>query len=162
MLKNRSTARVVPSWDTCIDALFDSHLPIKFAFTGRLSLHDITQNGFYVLRRNVCPFPILDDIFRFKCCPLETVYVVNCIRPRKSDSLDSLRHSVLKENLGYTSEVTRRTVFLSGQLEDLVMDSKFGRLQCDPCLHDYVELFKCKLIAAESKAVYVFPDRNEC
>lgn len=42
-----------------------------------------------------------------------------------------------------------------------MIDSKFGRLQCDPCLHDYVELFKCKLIAAESKAVYVFPSRDE-
>ena len=102
MLNNRSTARVVPSWDTCIETLFDAHLPIKFAFTGRLSLHDVTRDGFYVLRRNVCryslhfvspsfaslyislfvaiSFPILDDIFRFKFCPLEPIYVVNCIQ----------------------------------------------------------------------------------
>lgn len=60
MLNNRSTARVVPSWDTCIEVLFDAHLPIKFALTGRLSLHDITRDGFYVLRRNVCAY----DIFR--------------------------------------------------------------------------------------------------
>lgn len=59
MLNNRSTARIVPSWDMCIEALFDSHLPMKFAFTGRLSLHDITQDGFYVLRRNVCTYDIL-------------------------------------------------------------------------------------------------------
>lgn len=64
MLNNRSTARIVPSWDTCIEALFDSHLPIKFAFTGRLSLHDITQDGFYVLRRNVCTYDIL-RIYRY-------------------------------------------------------------------------------------------------
>ncbi|XP_043529337.1 armadillo repeat-containing protein 3 [Frieseomelitta varia] len=80
MLNNRSTARVVPSWDTCIETLFDAHLPIKFAFTGRLSLHDVTRDGFYVLRRNICSFPILDDIFRFKFCPLEPIYVVNCIQ----------------------------------------------------------------------------------
>ena len=56
MLNNRSTAQVVPSWDTCIEALFDAHLPIKFAFTGRLSLHDVTRDGFYVLRRNICRY----------------------------------------------------------------------------------------------------------
>lgn len=100
MLNNRSTAQVVPSWDMCIETLFDAHLPIKFAFTGRLSLHDVTRDGFYVLRRNICryflhfvsyslaslyiflfiaiSFPILDDIFRFKFCPLEPIYVVNC------------------------------------------------------------------------------------
>lgn len=115
MLNNRSTARVVPSWDTCIEVLFDAHLPIKFALTGRLSLHDITRDGFYVLRRNVCAydifrifmyfilyllasfytfifvlilisFPILDDIFRFKFCPLEPIYVVNCIREEPHES----------------------------------------------------------------------------
>ncbi|KAI4502499.1 hypothetical protein M0802_002411 [Mischocyttarus mexicanus] len=77
MLNNRTSARIIPSWDTCIETLFNSHLPAKFAFTGRLSLHDITKDGFYVLQHNVCPFPVLNDIFRFKFCPLEPVYVVN-------------------------------------------------------------------------------------
>lgn len=56
MLNNPSFSRVIPSWDTCIKTLFKSHLPIKFALTGRLSLQDLTQDGFYVLRRNVCPY----------------------------------------------------------------------------------------------------------
>ncbi|XP_076634549.1 armadillo repeat-containing protein 3-like [Colletes latitarsis] len=155
MIKNRSTARAIPSWDTCIEALFDSHLPIKFAFTGRLSLHDITQNGFYVLRRNVCPFPILDDIFRFKFCPLEPIYVVNIVRDHQSGSQESsLNRSVSEESaLANVEDLNRGGRFLSGTIETLIMNSKYDRLQCDTCLYDYVELFKCKLLAAESKSV---------
>lgn len=143
MLNNRSTARIVPSWDTCIEALFDSHLPIKFAFTGRLSLHDITQDGFYVLRRNVCTFPILDDILRFKFCPLEPIYVVNCSEPEDCNQL----------NFEESKEMINRGVFLSTEIEKLTLDTKFGTLQRDTCLYNYVELFKCKLIANESRNV---------
>ncbi|XP_043798435.1 uncharacterized protein LOC122717944 isoform X1 [Apis laboriosa] len=143
MLNNRSTARIVPSWDTCIEALFDSHLPIKFAFTGRLSLHDITHDGFYVLRRNVCTFPILDDILRFKFCPLEPIYVVNCSEPEDCNQL----------NLEESKETISRGVFLSTEIAKLTLDTKFGTLQRDTCLYNYVELFKCKLIANESRNV---------
>lgn len=59
MLNNPSFSRVIPSWDTCIKTLFKSYLPIKFALTGRLSLQDLTQDGFYVLRRNICPYVFL-------------------------------------------------------------------------------------------------------
>ncbi|CAD1470717.1 unnamed protein product [Heterotrigona itama] len=145
MLNNRSTAHVVPSWDTCIEALFDAHLPIKFAFTGRLSLHDITRDGFYVLRRNICSFPILDDVFRFKFCPLEPIYVVNCIQENPYElSLEGPKQA--------SHAINDRGVFLSREILQLTMDSKFG-LQCDSSLYDYVQLFKCKLIAAESKNV---------
>ncbi|XP_076757269.1 armadillo repeat-containing protein 3 [Xylocopa sonorina] len=165
MLKNRSTSGVVPSWDTCIEALFNSHLPIKFAFTGRLSLHDITRDGFYVLRRNVCSFPILDDIFRFKFCPLEPIYVVNCIRPRPSSiqknhsfyklNSEGLRFGIclLGSKQSSTASIDATGVFLSTEILNLTKDSKYDRLQCDPCLYDCIELFKSKLIAAESKSV---------
>ncbi|KOX79073.1 Armadillo repeat-containing protein 3, partial [Melipona quadrifasciata] len=145
MLNNRSTAQVVSSWDTCIETLFDAHLPIKFAFTGRLSLHDVTRDGFYVLRRNICSFPILDDIFRFKFCPLEPIYVVNCIQK------DPYELSTEGPKQG-SHAINNRGVFLSREILQLTMDSKFG-LQCDSSLYDYVELFKCKLIAVESKNV---------
>lgn len=56
MLNNPLSSRVIPSWDTCIETLFKSNLPIKFAITGRLSLQDLTQDGFYILRRNICPY----------------------------------------------------------------------------------------------------------
>lgn len=56
MLNNRSYSRVIPSWDTCIETLLKSHLPVKFALTGRLSLHDLTRDGFYVSRTTVCPY----------------------------------------------------------------------------------------------------------
>lgn len=52
-----------------------------------------------------------------------------------------------------THTVNKRNVFLSQAILHLTMDSKFGRLQCDSYLYDYIELFKCKLIAAESKDV---------
>ncbi|XP_029168824.1 armadillo repeat-containing protein 3 [Nylanderia fulva] len=129
MLSN-SSSRIIPSWDTCIETLFKSHLPIKFALTGRLSLQDLTQNGFYVLRRNICPFPILDDIFRFKYCPLEPIYVVNCIQ---SSTLPNALEAVFEENI------------------NTLLESKFGRLQCDPYFTEYVELFKRMILAKESK-----------
>nr|XP_034193307.1 armadillo repeat-containing protein 3 isoform X1 [Osmia lignaria] len=180
MLSNRLIARLVPSWDTCIEALFNSHLPIKFAFTGRLSLHDITRDGFYVLRRNVCKFPTLDEIFHFKFCPLEPIYVVNCIRPRKSvieEKIEENLSSVVQGKISFfhilsvqirlwekyfcsdssdsssMRNVSRQEILLSNEIGKLRMDTKFAHLQCDPCLNDYLELFKCKLIAAESKDV---------
>ncbi|XP_046143810.1 uncharacterized protein LOC123988319 isoform X2 [Osmia bicornis bicornis] len=156
MLSNRLIARLVPSWDTCIEALFNSHLPIKFAFTGRLSLHDVTRDGFYVLRRNVCKFPTLDEIFHFKFCPLEPIYVVNCTRPRKSiieEKLEENLSSVQDSSESSLRNVSRQEIFLSNEIGNLRMDTKFAHLQCDPCLNDYLELFKCKLIAAESKDV---------
>lgn len=55
MLNNRSVSSLIPSWDTCIEMLFKSHLPKKFAFTGRLSENDITKNGFYATRRSKSP-----------------------------------------------------------------------------------------------------------
>ncbi|XP_076670799.1 armadillo repeat-containing protein 3 [Andrena cerasifolii] len=156
MLNNRSTARTVPSWDTCIEALFNSHLPIKFAFTGRLSLHDVIKDGFYVLRRNACPFPVLDDIFKFQICPMEPVYVVNCTRPHSSNSEEAQeaeldRNGLERLNQGNIEDVADKGVFMSSMILHMVKDSKFGSLQCDPCLYDCIELFKCKLIAAESK-----------
>nr|XP_012135252.1 PREDICTED: armadillo repeat-containing protein 3 isoform X2 [Megachile rotundata] len=175
MLNNRLIAKLIPSWDTCIEALFSAHLPIKFALTGRLSLHDVTKDGFYVLRRNVCKyaftelqysyiqtkiisfhrFPILDDIFRFKYCPMEPIYVVNCIRPRKSSIQEKIESLLSLQGVSSTSlhSISERDIFLSTEIRDLMMDMKFGRLQCDPCLYNYLELFKCKLIAAESKDV---------
>lgn len=51
------------------------------------------------------------------------------------------------------NSIEREQIFLSTEIMDLTMDSKFGRLQCDTCLYDYIKLFKCKLIAVESKNV---------
>ncbi|CAK9815090.1 Armadillo repeat-containing protein 3 [Anthophora plagiata] len=152
MLKNRSAARVIPSWDACVEALFDSHLPLKFAFTGRLSFHNIVDDGFYVLRRNVCSFPILDDILKFKFCPLEPIYVVNCIRPQRSSLLEE-ECDLLSLQEPSVFSIDSRRIFLSTEIRHMTMESRFGRLQCDNHLHDYIELFKCKLIAAESRNV---------
>lgn len=60
--------------------------------------------------------------------------------------------SPLSEPEQASNAINDRGVFLSREILQLTMDSKFG-LQCDSSLYDYVELFKCKLIAAESKNV---------
>ncbi|KYN22131.1 hypothetical protein ALC57_05476, partial [Trachymyrmex cornetzi] len=75
-LNNRLSSKTIPLWDTFIEIL-KSHLPTKFALTGRLFSHDLTQDGFYVLKTNICSSLMTDDIFRIKICPLEPIYVVN-------------------------------------------------------------------------------------
>ncbi|KAG7207756.1 hypothetical protein KM043_009366 [Ampulex compressa] len=162
MLNNRSAARIVPSWDTCIETLFNSHLPIKFAFTGRLSLHDVTQDGFYVLRRNTCPFPVLDDLFRFKFCPLEPIYVVNCTNdplPESQDGASGEGASNESKN-SIRRDSASKGIFLSAENVNTWLDLKFGRMQCDVYLQEYIEVFKSKLLAAEPKAVSSNTERN--
>ncbi|XP_050461481.1 armadillo repeat-containing protein 3 isoform X2 [Cataglyphis hispanica] len=97
MLNNPLSSRVIPSWDTCIETLFKSNLPVKFAITGRLSLQDVTEDGFYILRRNICPFPVLHDMFRFKYCPLEPIYVVNGVKSAVLSSTLQIAHKELDE-----------------------------------------------------------------
>ncbi|XP_011706005.1 PREDICTED: armadillo repeat-containing protein 3 isoform X2 [Wasmannia auropunctata] len=135
MLNNRSCSRAIPLWDTCVEILLKSNLPIKFALTGRLSVRDLTQDGFYVSKITVCSFPVLDDIFRFKFCPLKPIYVVNCMRLPTSSTLQS--KTVLKKDINAWLEL------------------KFGQLQCDPDFVEYVELFKRMLSATESKVLSV-------
>ncbi|XP_023290284.1 armadillo repeat-containing protein 3 [Orussus abietinus] len=131
LLNNRSNSKAIPSWDICIDALFRANLPVKFAFTRRISLHDVTRDGFYVMKRISCPFPVLDELFKLKLCPMEPVYVVNFTKPRTS-TMDLANGSKKRESMNTTLEM------------------KFGKLQPDPFLCEYLELFKCKLKACES------------
>lgn len=55
MLKHQSVGQYVTTWDACIRALLNADLPMKFAYTGRLSMSDVTTDGFYALRRSACP-----------------------------------------------------------------------------------------------------------
>ncbi|CAB0034962.1 unnamed protein product [Trichogramma brassicae] len=48
-------SRHVPSWPCVIESLFAADLSAKFAYYGRLTLGDVTSNGFYLLRRSSCP-----------------------------------------------------------------------------------------------------------
>ncbi|XP_036143414.1 uncharacterized protein LOC105837002 [Monomorium pharaonis] len=89
MLNNRSFSRTIILWNTCIETLLKSHLPIKFALTGRLSLHDLTQDGFYISRKNIYPFPMLDDAFRSKFSLLEPIYMINCMRHKTSKTFQN-------------------------------------------------------------------------
>ncbi|CAK9828611.1 Armadillo repeat-containing protein 3 [Anthophora retusa] len=49
--------------------------------------------------------------------------------------------------------IDSRRIFLSTEIRHMTMESRFGRLQCDSHLYNYIELFKCKLIAAESRNI---------
>lgn len=52
-------------------------------------------------------------------------------------------------------DILKRNIILKGTflfVENInVFESKFGRLQCDPYFTEYVELFKCMVLARESK-----------
>ncbi|XP_043285590.1 armadillo repeat-containing protein 3 [Venturia canescens] len=135
MLKNRDAAAAIPTWNTCIDSLFSVHLPTKFAVTGRLSLHETTDDGFYVMRRHVCPFPVLDELFRLKMCPKDPIYVVNFVDPRSSIEVKSL-------TTGSSRTESRDST-------SVWLELKFGKLQKDPFLYDYLERFKSILAANE-------------
>ncbi|KAL2719417.1 armadillo repeat-containing protein 3 [Vespula squamosa] len=161
MLNNRVSARIIPSWDTCIETLFNSHLPAKFAFTGRLSLHDITKDGFYVLRQNICPFPVLNDLFRFKLCPLEPVYVVNTARSYSSIPTNNINEKDMEEaKNSIVNENASKGVFVSEEVLNSWLHLMFGRLQLDPYLCEYIDLLKCKLVAMESKDLIINEDPN--
>lgn len=49
------------------------------------------------------------------------------------------------------ADVVQSEISISADIVNQLFDWKFGRLRCDSCLYNYVELFKCKLVAAESK-----------
>ncbi|XP_024937050.1 armadillo repeat-containing protein 3 isoform X1 [Cephus cinctus] len=155
MTNEQTDFNIISSWKTCKETLLAAYLPAKFAFTGRLSLHDVTQDGFYVMRRTFCPFPILDDLFRLKICPLDPIYVINFSQP-PSDYQDTLNLQYEKEKsqiLGTRRTSTRTSIsrksFASIEVINSAMEWKFGKLQPDPYLYEYLELFKCKLIANE-------------
>ncbi|XP_033208166.1 armadillo repeat-containing protein 3 isoform X2 [Belonocnema kinseyi] len=161
MVKNRSASKIIATWDSCIESLMNSDLPFKFAYTGRLSLHDITQDGFYITGRSTCPFPILEDLFSLKISPKNHIYVVNCIQPIEveTDSHDNGRTTIKKQSIGEAAEqVTKESAAKGIRLSDEALNSwlelKFGRLQADPFLCEYVDLLKCRIIAAEASEIF--------
>ncbi|XP_077263046.1 armadillo repeat-containing protein 3-like isoform X2 [Temnothorax americanus] len=93
---------------------------------------DLTVAKSFVENKYLSQFPILDDVFRFKFCPLEPIYVVNCERLPRSSTL---------QNETFEKDI------------NAWVDSKFGRLQRDPHFVEYVELFKSILLATEPKNV---------
>lgn len=112
-----------PSWESAIEAVFRAYLPAKFAIkglhslpdqfdpvalvprpniyqvlnAGRLDMHDLTQEGFFILRHNKKLFFILDDLLEVRASPAYPVYVANfdgnkiCAEDRKSESESSVR-----------------------------------------------------------------------
>ncbi|KAH0945053.1 hypothetical protein HN011_002424 [Eciton burchellii] len=129
ILNNNSFSRVIPSWDSCMETLFKSNLPMKFAFKGRLSENDITQDKFYLSRRSIRPFLILHEIWD-KACPLEPMYLINCMQiPMWATLHDS--------NEG-----------------NKILDREFV-IQCDLCdyFSGYLKEFQCIILRAESEDI---------
>ncbi|XP_014205473.1 armadillo repeat-containing protein 3 [Copidosoma floridanum] len=156
MLKNHSMSKLVPTWNTCIEALFGADLSMKFAYTGRLSLTDLTPDGFHALRHTHCPFPVLEELFRLKLCPLQPIYVANFGGTPRHDSdeedfdllvskcaaFNAARESMRRESYERGIRVSEGTI-------NAWLELKFGRLQADPDLQGYLELFTAELAAIE-------------
>ncbi|XP_046742406.1 armadillo repeat-containing protein 3 [Diprion similis] len=153
MIGHRSTSRIVPTWESCIKAMFNSYLPAKFAFTGRLSLHDITKDGFYVMRKNVHPFPISEQLFTFNLDLAQTIYI--CIPTQRRRLLD--QNSEVKDyqilSNGKKNDAPRKNIYsvYSTDVTNDITGDKRGIKKTDSFLFNAVELFKCKLIAKESR-----------
>ncbi|XP_066595672.1 armadillo repeat-containing protein 3 [Prorops nasuta] len=142
MLNNRSVSGFAP-WEGCIEALFNSHLPIKFAYTARLSFCDVTQNGFYVMRSTVCKLPSLDNFFRFRYCPKDIIYVVNFTTssniPEGCETGTCLK----------TRELKVESIKLTDEEINELLRVRYGRLQPDYHLCRYLDLVRCKLCSME-------------
>ncbi|KAJ8687077.1 hypothetical protein QAD02_022871 [Eretmocerus hayati] len=152
MLKNQSSSSVISTWNACIKALFRADLPMKFAYTGRLSLNDVTEDGFYVMRRLSCPFPVLEELFRLKLCPLEPIYVANFSDPRDTDEDEYLESKQVAFNAAREAmrrESMRKGLRVSEGTINAWLELKFGRLQRDPDLQHYLNLFRVELQIAE-------------
>ncbi|XP_068991506.1 armadillo repeat-containing protein 3 [Neodiprion pinetum] len=150
MIGHRSTSRIVPSWESCIKALFNSYLPAKFAFTGRLSLHDITKDGFYVIRKNVHPFPIIEQLFTRSLDLAQTIYM--CV-PAQRRRLSNQNSEVEDDQIISNDTAARKNIYsvYRTDLTNAITGVKSEIRKTDSFLWNAVELFKCKLIAKESR-----------
>ncbi|XP_008207013.1 armadillo repeat-containing protein 3 isoform X3 [Nasonia vitripennis] len=158
LLKNRGAAsRNIPTWAACVEALFSADLPVKFAYTGRLALHDVTRDGFYAMRRSSCPFPVLEELFRLKLCPLEPIYVANFADGPEPDdeeddeylaskraAFDAARATMRRESQARGIRVSEGTI-------NAWLELKFGRLQPDPQLQSYLRMFRAELAVVEGR-----------
>ncbi|OXU29542.1 hypothetical protein TSAR_013246 [Trichomalopsis sarcophagae] len=177
LLKNRGAAsRNIPTWAACVEALFSADLPVKFAYTGRLALHDVTRDGFYAMRRSSCPrtdlytirmipppiplyrrFPVLEELFRLKLCPLEPIYVANFADgPEPDDEVDdeylaSKRAAFDAARAAMRRESQARGIRVSEGTINAWLELKFGRLQPDPRLQSYLRMFRAELAAVEGR-----------
>lgn len=84
LLSKRSLRYDCPAWEMALETVFNHFPPIKFAFTGRLDMTDITGDCFYITRVSLTRqqldnnmFPILEDLVSDKCCPMWTLYLAN-------------------------------------------------------------------------------------
>ncbi|PSN45070.1 hypothetical protein C0J52_04015 [Blattella germanica] len=75
--KEKRTRYECPVWETAIEALLRSHLPIKFAYMSRLDIQDVTEDGFYVTRHVERPFQLLEELLEMEVCPIRPIYVAN-------------------------------------------------------------------------------------
>ncbi|XP_011501239.1 PREDICTED: armadillo repeat-containing protein 3 [Ceratosolen solmsi marchali] len=174
MLNNRGASRFISTWDLCIEALFSGDLSMKFAYMGQLSLHDLTEDGFYAMRRSFCPFPVLQELFRLKMCPLEPIYVVNFAELQTTENLDYNESKLLvfeekvvghvyARNSTEARDVMRRESLKNGRnaSESTInawLELKFGRVQVDYDLITYLKIFKAELEAAEAEDKGPFDD----
>ena len=86
-----------------------NHIRVVSEYTYKEQIWNQVRYDFHFLR-----FPTLDEIFHFKFCPLEPIYVVNCNRPRKS-----IIEEKIEENLSSVQgEISFSLLSVSSVLSD--------------------------------------------
>lgn len=77
LLSRQKEFEYFPIWKQAIKKLLNVHLPTKFNMTGRLDVLDITKDNFYISRRPVSEFPILQEMNEQLACPMDIFYVLS-------------------------------------------------------------------------------------
>ncbi|XP_069678663.1 armadillo repeat-containing protein 3 isoform X2 [Periplaneta americana] len=146
-----------PVWETAIEALFKSNLSMKFAYIGRLEQNDITDDGFYIMRRVERPFPILEQLLINRVSPIRPIYVVNfkavASEPPATvaPSSSSFTGKKSRSNKKRENASAEHSSFHSMQLDDYeaLLATAYGRCVPDPYLPCYLEQLQTKLDQAD-------------
>ncbi|XP_054268358.1 armadillo repeat-containing protein 3 [Macrosteles quadrilineatus] len=129
-----------------LEMVFNHFPPIKFAFTGRLDMTDVTGDCFYITRVSLTRqqldnnmFPILEDLVSDKCCPMWTLYLANFGNLNRQEGPQLLvKTSVSKKESLNHSEKSRRSSVRSS----VVSFNREKILSPDQYLLNYVDSLK--------------------
>ncbi|XP_063976577.1 armadillo repeat-containing protein 3 [Diachasmimorpha longicaudata] len=139
LLKNHQVMRgVIPSWETCLQTMLSGHLPLKFAITGHLSLHDITKNGFYVEKRHRHTFPSLNELLASRCSPIQCLYTINFCNDTLTPPGGTSESSIYWTD---TFEDDRSSGMCFSETVSIICEEKFGHLKADPRLCQSLDMF---------------------
>ncbi|XP_011308317.1 uncharacterized protein [Fopius arisanus] len=157
LLKNRRVMRdIIPSWETCLQTMLSGHLPLKFAVMGRLSLNDITKNGFYVEKRHCHTFPSLKELLASRCSPIQCLYTVNFSNENISRLISGGSDSSLYWTDAFEDNDSNRIC----SSISLTCAERFGQLSPDPLLCQSLNMFLRILRTSEETEISFVDDED--